>query len=117
MRKVWDIIDSLSPSIEVTQHTETRTNLATPGKKFTFSVAAGLVLATASCFCFSVPQVNAPWGMHKKAPVSAVAAARSTKSAPDTTVAMSGRKLAAAFSAHFQPADEEADYQGEYFFD
>src|SRR5437870_3862400 len=104
MKRIWDIVDQISPGFEVTRRTEKGVNLAAASKKVTLLVAASLIIASATSFCISVPQMKAPIGMQKKEPGSAPARTRVAGTAPDTAVAMSGRKLAEAFSAHFQPA-------------
>lgn len=118
--RIWDIIDKTYPGVEVTQHTEKAVNLAQPGVRFSFSVAARLILATASLCSISVPyrtSYGAEAAMHtpKKAPVR-TPRGKIADFSVDTAHAVSPRRLAATFENYFSPAEDEAEYDGEYFF-
>jgi hypothetical protein len=121
MTRIWDIIDKVEPAVEVTQRNENAVNLAPAGVQFKLRIAAGLILAvTTTSFCVQVSTQRqtqpATVGMHKKANES-VRPGRLARSGADTPHAMSGPKLAATFSALFKPTEEdEAEYEGDYFF-
>lgn len=116
MKRIWDIIDKVGPRVEITQVSEHPKKSTPEGSKFTLRIAAGLILAASATFCIHVSKRGTVLPIQsERKPSESVR--QSGPAGADTAHAMSGPKLASAFSALFQPAEDEVDYDsGEYYF-
>ena len=120
MTTTWDIIDTVMPGVEITHATPQPMKAASQASRFV-TIVAGLLLVSSSTFAIPTSLATETESMmqHRRIQPKRVTNRRVDPIhayVPDTTDAMSGAKLARAFSSLFQPAQEEPEYESDYFF-